>query len=240
MSGTSAGAVRSGRGFSTSGRGAELSNGKLSALQARILSTLADTQPRFTLSGGGALALSGLIDRETRDLDLFWRGVDKLGSIAKTIATTLEASGLAVSTLQTAPAFARFSVSDGKGATLLDLVAEQVPPVHPPQAHRLGEKEILLDSAHEILINKLCALLSRSELRDLQDLRTLVERGGELDRALADAPRKDTGFSALTLAWVLKNFPVRSLSASLGLDAQEAARLDEFRVGLIGRLIAPG
>lgn len=213
--------------------------GKLSALQARILSVLVDVKPRFTLSGGGALVATGVIERETRDLDLFWRGMHELGPIKTEVAQKLVNSGLAVSILQTTPALTRVRVSDGDATTMVDLVAEEIAAVDQPIVHQLGQGEILIDTPHEILVNKLCALLSRSELRDLQDTKALIESGEDLDRAVKDAPRKDSGFSALTLAWVLRSFPVKSLAAPAGLGREEAESLDEFRLLLVDRLIAP-
>ena len=94
-----------------------------------------------------------------------------------------------------------------------------------------GQPEELLpgihvDTPHEILINKLCALLSRGETRDLVDVDALLTAGGDLERALADASRKDGGFSALTLAWVLQS-----------LDTAADAELESLRDALIERLL---
>jgi hypothetical protein len=61
---------------------------------------------------------------------------------------------------------------------------------------------IRVDTAYEILVNELCALLGRSELRNLVEVRALLDQGFDLARALADAPKKDSGFSPVTLAWV--------------------------------------
>jgi hypothetical protein len=55
----------------------------------------------------------------------------------------------------------------------------------------------------EILANKLCALLSRSEVRDLVDVRALELTGYRVEDALEAARLKDTGFTAGQLAWVL-------------------------------------
>jgi len=53
--------------------------------------------------------------------------------------------------------------------------------------------DVLVDPAPEILANKLCALLSRSELRDLVDLFALERAGLRIDEALPLAARKDAG-----------------------------------------------
>jgi hypothetical protein len=126
-------------------------------------------------------------------------------------------------------------------SVLVDLVAEPVAVVEPPVTLQIGDASILVDTPHEILVNKLCALLSRAELRDLVDLRALLERGGDLDRALRDAPRKDGGFSVLMLAWILKDLPIERL-AKAAVDEQwvDVGELARFRDELVARLAAAG
>lgn len=103
---------------------------------------------------------------------------------------------------------------------------------------RVGDQLVRVDTAHEILVNKLTALLSRSELRDLIDIRALLEAGGSLPKALDDAPQKDAGFSPVTLCWLLEQYPVEALAAATGADAALARELDAFRVTLIETIAA--
>ena len=63
--------------------------------------------------------------------------------------------------------------------------------------------DIRLDPPEEIFANKLFTLLSRSELRDLVDVRALEQSGLPLERGLADAARKDAGLTPGTLSWIL-------------------------------------
>ena len=97
-------------------------------------------------------------------------------------------------------------------------------------------KEILVENPHEILVDKLCSLLGRSEIRDLEDVRVLLEAGGELERALRDAPRKDAGFSPLTLAWVLRGMDVAALADLSAWDQDSVTRLIPFRDSLVRRI----
>jgi len=102
------------------------------------------------------------------------------------------------------------------------------------------QKEIrrsLVDTLHEILVNKLCVFLSRVELRDLRDVQELLRRGGDLERALADAPRKDSGFSPLMLAWLLREFPIRTLAKVDDYPEPECTDLERFRDDLVRRLL---
>ncbi|MDQ3012336.1 MAG: nucleotidyl transferase AbiEii/AbiGii toxin family protein, partial [Acidobacteriota bacterium] len=62
---------------------------------------------------------------------------------------------------------------------------------------------VRVDSAEEILANKLCALLSRSEVRDLVDVRALEAAGYRIEDALPAAASKDTGLTPAQLSWIL-------------------------------------
>ena len=94
--------------------------------------------------------------------------------------------------------------------------------------------EILVDSRTEILVNKLGALYSRSEIRDLVDVKALVDAGENLDAALGLVSRKDGGFSPPDLAWVLRNMRVSALAKADGYDA---VGLLAFREQLVERLL---
>lgn len=206
---------------------------RLTPLQRRILSLLRGFTPAWTLTGGGALAGYILGHRVTRDLDLFFRGLVTLGELPREIESTLRADGLQVSTSRAAPGYRRLEVRDGAEIILVDLVAEPTPGIEDPIEIEPG---LLVDSPHEILVNKLCALLGRTAIRDLVDVAALLGAGGDLDRALRDAPKKDSGFSPPTLAWVLSSLEVEKLARSSNL---EPAPLLSVRDLLIERLLRP-
>lgn len=140
--------------------------------------------------------------------------------------------------LQAGEALRRLRVSDGVEVVLLDLVAEPVPPVERPAAHELEGCSVLVDTPHEILVNKLCSLVSRSELRDLSDISDLLAAGGDLQRALVDAPRKEAGCSPLTLASSLRRLPVASMAEVAGIEEESRDRLSTTRDDLVGRVTA--
>jgi predicted nucleotidyltransferase component of viral defense system len=215
------------------------SGGKLDALQLRILEMLAGIEPRFVLSGGAALSGIYLGHRTTRDLDLFWRNRPELGDLPRSVEQRLAMIGLAVLTIQTTPSFVRLHVTDGELVVLVDLISEPMDAIDAPQSHRLGHEEILVDSPRSILAEKLCALLERSELRDLVDVQALIRNDENLDLAIADAPQLDSGFSRLTLAWLLRDFDVKGLAKTAGLDNADLEALDTFRQELIDHLVDP-
>ena len=108
-----------------------------------------------------------------------------------------------------------------------------------PLASRLsvGGKTILVESHQELLANKLVAMLSRFELRDLADARALMRTGAKLDLALEAAPQKDGGFSGMVLAWVLESFPFSNYRSEPSLPESERSGLEQFRQELIATLV---
>ena len=215
------------------------SRGKLTPIQIRVLEAVAGTEPPFVLSGGAALAGVHLGHRTTRDLDLFWRKREVLGELPLVVEQNISRAGLAVQTLQTSPAFVRLRVTGESTTVVVDLIAEAADNLDPPRRERVGNAEILVDTARAILAEKLCAILERSELRDLIDIDALVRSGQDIDTAIADAPRRDSGFSPLTLAWVLRGLDIHALARAADLDDASAADLDRFRLRLIDELSDP-
>jgi len=213
-----------------------MSGGRLTSLQRRVLKLLAGLSPPWTLSGGGALVGFHLGHRETRDLDLFWRNRGELGTITSEALGLLHAAGLKPRSIRTGPTFSQILVDDGTETCIVDLVAEPFPSIEEPVEADVDGASIAVDSRHEILVNKLTTLLERSEIRDLADVQALLDAGGDLDAALDDAPSKDAGFSALTLAWVLKGYDPRHAASALGMSSERAAELVAFRDWLIDRL----
>ena len=214
-----------------------MSAGNLSFLQGRVLRLLCGFAPSWTLTGGAALVGFYTRHRTTRDIDLFLRGANSLGEARQVVVDGLRFSGLTVDAIQTAPAFARLRVSDGKETVVLDLVADPVPPVEPPVQVEWEGTHVQIDTPHEIFVDKLCALLGRAELRDLQDIQVLLEAGHDLMRGLTDAPSRDGGFSPLTLAWVLRGLPVKDLGHAIGWPVDQVEKTQRFRDGLVNRIL---
>jgi hypothetical protein len=168
-------------------------------LQQDFLRAFFQREDRFFLTGGAALVGFHLGHRETHDLGLFTledviqEGMAAVAEVARELGGTFES-------LQTAPAFRRVLLRRGAEAIVVDLVREYVAQVAPDKPLVNG---IRVDPPEEILANKLCALLSRSEIRDLVDVRALELAGYRLEDALSAAAAKDRGFTPAQLAWVL-------------------------------------
>ncbi|MCP9494840.1 MAG: nucleotidyl transferase AbiEii/AbiGii toxin family protein [Pyrinomonadaceae bacterium MAG19_C2-C3] len=171
----------------------------LNNLQTEFLGEFFRRESRFYLTGGAALVGFYLGHRETNDLDLFTleNEIENGLAIVRDAARTLGAS---VEAIQTAPDFRRLLVTRGDETVVVDLVREYVFQLEREKREIGG---IRIDSPEEILANKLCALLSRSEVRDLVDVRELEKAGFNLEDALSVAQQKDTGLTPAQLAWVL-------------------------------------
>jgi hypothetical protein len=176
-----------------------LANNTLSALQLDFLDAFFRNDVHFFLTGGAALAGFHLGHRGTEDLDLFTTedamadGMAAVTDAARELGGTLEA-------IHTTPDFRRVLLRRGEEAIVVDLVREYVAQAAPEKPMVNG---IRVDPPREILANKLCALLSRSEIRDLVDVRALEVAGYPMEDALEDAAAKDSGMTPAQLAWVL-------------------------------------
>jgi hypothetical protein len=214
-----------------------MSASTLTAFQQRLLVLLAHVRPRWRLTGGGALAGFHACHRQTRDLDLFWPHIESFADVIAKAEQALRDAGLRVDGVQTSRAFARRLVSDGVQTCVVDLVSDPTVVVDAPVELRLEQTFVLVDTPQEILTNKLCALLSRSELRDLIDARWLLEHGADLHRAVRDAQDKDGGFSTAVLAWTLHGTNLDALGRAAGAPHVVVEDLGRWRDAFVATLL---
>jgi hypothetical protein len=177
---------------------------RLSALQEGFLEAFFKREDRFFLTGGGALAGFYLGHRETHDLDLFTiedaiqEGVATVSAVAREIGAEIEP-------IHTTPGFRRMLLRRGPEAVVIDLAREFVFQMVSDKPSING---IRVDPPEEILANKLCALLSRPEIRDLVDVHALEKAGYPIEDVWAAAQAKDRGLTPAQLAWVLSKIEI--------------------------------
>jgi predicted nucleotidyltransferase component of viral defense system len=171
----------------------------LNNLQNDFLREFFKRESSFFLTGGAALAGFYLGHRKTEDLDFFTleNEIENGFNIIKDVANVLNAT---VEAIQTSPDFCRFLIKRGSESVVIDLVREYVYQIDREKNNING---IRIDSPQEILANKLCALLSRSEIRDLVDIYELEKAGFQIEDAVFAASLKDTGLTSAQLGWVL-------------------------------------
>jgi predicted nucleotidyltransferase component of viral defense system len=204
----------------------------LTELQSEMLRRFFARREDFFLTGGAALVGFYLGHRETHDLDLFTEGtpLDEGERTLREIASELE---LEIESVRRDPAFHRLLVRRQDTESLVvDLVRDDVPQLAPKRI--VGG--IRIDSAEEIMANKLCTLLSRVEVRDLVDVMALQQSGLDPIVFVWPASRKDAGVTPSQLAWVLSSFPIPEGKAIPGDVSPDALRA--FRDDLIRRFAA--
>lgn len=203
---------------------------RLSQLQQDLIQEFFNRHQGFFLTGGAALAGFHLCHRTTEDLDLFVTS-DLLDEGERTLSEAALALGASVENIQTSPTFRRRLVRRGVEGVVVDLVFDQIPQLCEDKPNY---GKVRVDPPEEILANKLCALLSRAEIRDLVDALTLDRAGFPIEVAISGAVQKDGGFTPAQLAWVLSEI-------ELGDDAVipgdwDVARLREAMTQLRARL----
>jgi hypothetical protein len=204
---------------------------RLTRFQAELLEAFFRQEGRFFLTGGGALAGYHLGHRETHDLDLFTLTPIMEDGVRALRAAAAEL-GASWQDVRTSPEFRRILLSRGNESVIVDLVIEHAEQL---RSEKPLHGVVRVDPAEEIFANKLCALLGRSEIRDLVDVRALEGLGLSLTDALAAGKRKDGGLTPAQLAWVLSQI-------TIGDDANlpggvPPAELRDYLRGLIDRLV---
>jgi hypothetical protein len=204
---------------------------RLTRLQQELLLGFFAHPGPFFLTGGAALVGFHFGHRTTEDLDFFALPGADLEDGARLLATVASALGASVTPVQTYPDFRRVDVVRGVERCIVDLVVDRAPPLDTTKDQRGA---IRLDTLREIAANKVSTLIGRSQIKDLLDLKLLLESGISLDAAVSDAERKDASANPAGLAWVLDQTVIRpDARLPYGADPLE---LDRFRRELVERL----
>jgi predicted nucleotidyltransferase component of viral defense system len=196
---------------------------RLTDLQRRFLEAFARRSPAFFLTGGAVLAGWTLSHRQTEDLDLFTTDDHAMGESDRLVRGTAAEVGANVESIQSHPDFKRYLLRAGADSLLVDVVRDRAPQLY----QKIVRDGIRMDAVEEIVANKICALIGRSEVRDLVDLYFLERAGYLAERFMGDAARKDRGVTAATFAWLLSSLAIPStLPAGLEADTLRAFARD--------------
>ena len=174
----------------------------LSQIQADFLTRWFEQTSDFFLTGGAALVVALQIPRITKDIDLFTASAEALEHVESLVRVVADSIQADYASLRTAPQFRRYRISRGSETTLVDLVADPVPPVNPT---KLLKGTLILDPPEEILVNNICAIVRRGEGRDFVDTYFLSTLGLDVEKALVAANFKDGGVDASSLLYVLSD-----------------------------------
>ena len=172
---------------------------KLYPLQDSVLASFAGTEAEFYLTGGTAASRGYLNHRFSDDLDLFVNDDSRFGLWAdRLVASVANRPEWNVNVGLRDPRFVRFSVASEGLALKIELVNDVPSRVGQVSAHPVLGR---LDTAENILANKLTAPADREEPKDLADVWGFcVQMGLSLADALEGAHGKAAGLFPVDLA----------------------------------------
>ncbi|MGH7805950.1 MAG: nucleotidyl transferase AbiEii/AbiGii toxin family protein, partial [Candidatus Binatia bacterium] len=223
------GGARSGIIFSTAGGvTGSFSANRLSELQRRLITAFAARAPGFFLTGGAVLCGFELGHRRTDDLDFFTIDDEAMAEGERALRAAAAEIGAGLESVLSAPDHHRFVARVGDEAVLVDLVRDRVVQLR----EKVDRGGVRTDPVEEIVANKICALVGRSEIRDLVDLFALEGAGYRVEDFLDDAAKKDGGATPATIAWLLSTLAIPDTLPS-GFDPRA---LREFAADLERRM----
>lgn len=153
----------------------------------------------FALAGSGAIREHGLVERPTRDVDLFTSDPDVAAfdsAVNELVDALRQGAGLDVEEVRRAERFAQLRVTTGEGQSVdMDLAVDW----------RESEPVTLLIgpvlSLGDAVGNKVSALYSRAEARDYLDVDAIRASGKFTDQELiGSAAERDAGFEVAMFA----------------------------------------
>lgn len=163
---------------------------------ARLFFELPESEG-FAVAGGAALIARDLIDRATRDLDLFADPPADVHEAAGALEDAVGRKGWSCHRVREGPSFVRLVISDHDETLVVDLAVD--PATETATMTELGPTLTVRDLA----AGKLLALWHRLEARDYVDVHLLAQRFGRT--ALTEwAAARDAGFAAHLLVDALR------------------------------------
>ena len=175
---------------------------KFYRVQDHVLHLINALTTDFYLTGGTALSRGYLHHRFSDDLDLFVNDDDQFGIWAKEVIEALQADvNQSVKVLRQEERFARLMVTVGDLPLRIEMVNDVPAHIGEIITHNVLGR---LDSAENILANKVTAAIDRNEPKDLADIWGLCcKMSLPLKPAIHDASSKAAGIFPADLARVL-------------------------------------
>jgi hypothetical protein len=182
------------------------------------------------LGGGSALAGAWLSHRLSRDIDLFFGERTALRQFLPNLNEVASSTGGSALVVRDSGTHVRATLRLGGQMLELDLVHDSLPDIGVDQPVLEG---IRLVPFADMRAAKLTRLLSRAEPRDMVDV-MFLERAGHLPEDDFElALTKDAGMDPSSLAWLIREFPVRPLPVML--QPLSEIELAQYRDHLVER-----
>lgn len=179
----------------------------LTDIKRDFLNHFFDYDDRFFLTGGSALSIFYLDHRFSYDLDLFTPEKIDWHLLDNEIREISDKIGASQNVISSSLLHKRYQLKRKDECEIIDFVIEKVPPLH--NKNTFGK--IKVDTAEEIGVNKICTLVSRSEIKDIIDLYFLSRSNFDIVGHLNDSMKKDSGLNASTLSFILNGIKVKEI-----------------------------
>lgn len=173
----------------------------LTPLKREVLTAISERWPDFFLTGGSALGIFYLQHRLSYDMDFFTTKEDvEWHVLDNDMRAISQAIGAACTSVTVSPSFRRYELTRGDEREIVDFVIERVPQID-EEKRRFGP--VRVDTLREIMVNKICTLAGRCEVKDLLDLYFLGKRGLHVKDHIDEARRKEGGLDPAMLSYLL-------------------------------------
>ncbi|MDZ7292671.1 MAG: nucleotidyl transferase AbiEii/AbiGii toxin family protein [candidate division KSB1 bacterium] len=209
----------------------------LTPLQNSFLTEFFHLTQDFYLTGGTALSAFYLQHRYSIDLDLFthddyaFQRADDLTNQAST-KLNVDCKPVRITSY-----FKHFRVGPKENPVTIHFSKDYAAHIKPPNQF----EEILIDSIEDITVNKICAALGRTEIKDLIDLYFLDKAGYSIPNYFDIAQQKDGGLAYETLAYTLSQFKISEIPPFMikPLTVEELKQYQETTIEWLIRKSAP-
>jgi hypothetical protein len=211
---------------------------RLYPLQDQVLRLFGQVETGFYLTGGTALSRGYLNHRFSDDLDLFVDDREEFGLWADRLVTAVRRQeGFHVQVIQREQRYVRLNLSVSGLDLKIELINDVPSRVGVPWQHPVLGR---LDTAENILANKVTALIDRSAPKDLADIWGLCcGMGLSLQQALDDASGKAAGIFPADLARALISVSEADWRLVRWIDPPDLARFTGQLKSLGQSLILP-
>ena len=196
---------------------------ELYPFQDDVLRVIGDAETGFYLTGGTAASRGYLNHRFSDDLDLFVNDDERFSLWSDRIVHALRSPGWEITVLRRDERFVRCTVArPGNVPMKIEMVNDV-----PSRVGVVRDDPVLgrVDTAENILANKVTAIIDREEPKDLADVWGFCTRKGlSLTEALENAASKAAGLFAPDLARVLCSATRPSWEVVRWIEAPPAER----------------
>ena len=175
---------------------------QLYPLQDQVLAIINNLETDFYLTGGTAASRGYLNHRLSDDLDLFVNDDDHFSLWSQRVIQALSQQPLfSIEVLMTEERFTRLNVKQADLILKIEMINDVPAHIGQIQHHPILGR---LDSAENILANKVTALIGREEPKDLADIWGFCcQLSLSLTQAIEDADSKAAGIFPADLARIL-------------------------------------